>query len=280
LPRADWVKYWIDSFGRIGSIFPRFPHLMGGTMIRPARFAPVLLVVGCLGLALPARSASASPSSAAMNRSLPELKFDGVGLSDCVDFLRDVSGSNITVNWKALAEANVQKDAPITVRLYSVPLRKALSVILDEAAGGEALTYYVEDNVIEITTKAVADKIMFVRVYPIEDLILDVPDFADAPNFDLTSTSSSGGGGGKSGSGGGGGNSGGSLFGSGTSSAPKEAPKTKEQRADDLVQLIMATISPEVWNANGGTASIRYFNGSLVVSAPRSVHEALGGPID
>ncbi len=249
-------------------------------MIRPARFAPVLLVVGCLGLALPARSASASPSSAAMNRSLPELKFDGVGLSDCVDFLRDVSGSNITVNWKALAEANVQKDAPITVRLYSVPLRKALSVILDEAAGGEALTYYVEDNVIEITTKAVADKIMFVRVYPIEDLILDVPDFADAPNFDLTSTSSSGGGGGKSGSGGGGGNSGGSLFGSGTSSAPKEAPKTKEQRADDLVQLIMATISPEVWNANGGTASIRYFNGSLVVSAPRSVHEALGGPID
>jgi hypothetical protein len=42
----------------------------------------------------------------------------------------------------------------------------------------------------------------------------------------------------------------------------------------------MATIQPDVWTLNGGTASVRYFNGSLVVSAPRSVHEALGGPID
>jgi len=243
-----------------------------------ARFAPVVLAVGLLGLALPNRLASASPSSAAMNRSLPELKFDGVGFSDCIDFLRDVSGSNISVNWKALAESNVQKDAPITVRLYGVPLRKALSVILDQAAGGEALTYYVEDNVIEITTKAMADKIMYVRVYPIEDLILDIPNFADAPHFDLTSSSSSGGGGGASGGSGGASKS---LFGSGnTPNAAQDSTKTKEQRADDLVQLIMATIQPEVWNANGGTASIRYFNGSLVVSAPRSVQEALGGAID
>jgi hypothetical protein len=252
-------------------------------MIRLARFIPVVLAVGSLGLALPAHSASASPTSASMNRSLPELKFDGVGLSDCIDFLRDVSGSNINVNWKALAEVNVQKDAPITVRLYSVPLRKALSVILDEATGGDALTYYVEDNVIEITTKAVADKIMYVRVYPIEDLILDVPDFTDAPKFDLSSSSNQGSQGGSSGGGGGGSSGGGSgLFGgSGASSTTaKEPVKTKEQRADDLVQLIVATIQPEIWTANGGTASVRYFNGSLVVSAPRSVHEAIGGPID
>jgi hypothetical protein len=243
-------------------------------MIRLARFASVVLTVGVLGLALPARSASASPSSAALNRSLPELKFDGVGLSDCIDFLRDVSGSNINVNWKALAEASVQKDAPITVRLYGVPLRKALSIILDQATGGEPLTFYVEDNVIEVTTKAMADKIMYVRVYSIEDLILEVPDFTDAP--DLTLTPSSGGGSGGSGS-----NSATNQgpFGQGNTAA-KEVVKTKDQRADDLVQLIMATIQPDVWTLNGGTASVRYFNGSLVVSAPRSVHEALGGPID
>src|SRR5580698_7722776 len=218
---------------------------MGGTMMHLARFASVVLAVGVLGLAFPVRSASASPSSAALNRSLPELKFDGVALSDCIDFLRDVSGSNINVNWKALAEANVQKDAPITVRLYGVPLRKALSVILDEATGGEALTFYTEDNVIEVTTKAVADKIMYVRVYPIEDLILDIPDFADAPKFDLTAASGSGSGSSGSGGGGGGGGGGGSgLFGGGGSSTTaKEPVKTKEQRADDLVQLIMATIS-------------------------------------
>jgi hypothetical protein len=243
-------------------------------MIRLARFASLAVMVAVLGLALPARSASASPSSAALNRTLPELKFDGVGLNDCIDFLRDVSGSNINVNWKALAEANVQKDAPITVRLYGVPLRKALAIILDQATGGEALTFYSEDNVIEVTTKAAADKIMYVRVYPIEDLILDVPDFTDAPNLTLQPSSGGGGGGGST-------NSATSQgpFGQG-STAAKETVKPKEQRADDLVQLIVATIQPEVWTANGGTASVRYFNGSLVVSAPRSVHEALGGPVD
>jgi hypothetical protein len=250
-------------------------------MTRLARFASVVLTVGLLGLALPARSASAGPSKAALNRSLPELKFDGVGLSDCIDFLRDVSGSNITVNWKALAEANVQKDQPVTVRLYRVSLRKALSVILDEATGGDALTFYIEDNVIEVTTKAVADKIMYVRVYPIEDLIMDVPDFADAPKFDLTSATNQGNTGGSGGgSGGGGGNSGGIFSGSGSGTSSKETVKSKDERAQELVQLIVETIQPEVWRENGGTASVRYFNGSLVVSAPRSVQEAIGGDFD
>ncbi len=236
-------------------------------MIRLARFAPVLLALGLLGLALPVRSASASPSSAALNRSLPELKFDGVALSDCIDFLRDVSGSNINVNWKALAEANVQKDTPITVRLYGVPLRKALAVILDQSTGGEALTFFVDDNVIEVTTKAVADKMIYVRVYPVEDLLLEIPDFTDAPTLAIRASSGSG-------------NSNQGPFSHDDSTAAKELAKTKDQRADDLVQLIVSTIMPDIWSVNGGTASVRYFNGSLIVSAPRSVHEALGGPID
>ena len=33
---------------------------------------------------------------------LPELNFQGVTLNDALDFMRDVSGANITVNWKAL----------------------------------------------------------------------------------------------------------------------------------------------------------------------------------
>jgi hypothetical protein len=44
--------------------------------------------------------------------------------------------------------------------------------------------------------------------------------------------------------------------------------------------MIRETIRPEIWRENGGTASIRYYNGHLVVTAPRSVHEALGGAIE
>jgi hypothetical protein len=31
---------------------------------------------------------------------------------------------------------------------------------------------------------------------------------------------------------------------------------------------------------NGGKGTIRFFNGNLIVTAPRSVHEAIGGPVD
>jgi len=55
---------------------------------------------------------------------------------------------------------------------------------------------------------------------------------------------------------------------------------TKTERADALVKMIREVIRPEIWRENGGEASIRYYNGNLVVTAPRSVHEALGGPLE
>ena len=54
---------------------------------------------------------------AQLDRPLPELQFDGVGFSDVIDFLRDVSGANIFVNWKSLEAAGVDRNAPVTARL-------------------------------------------------------------------------------------------------------------------------------------------------------------------
>ena len=44
--------------------------------------------------------------------------------------------------------------------------------------------------------------------------------------------------------------------------------KTKEERAQELVDLIEAVVSPDVWKEQGGPATIRYYNGMLVVTAP------------
>lgn len=51
--------------------------------------------------------------------------------------------------------------------------------------------------------------------------------------------------------------------------------KSREERAQELVDLITATVRPDIWEENGGVATIRFFNGNLVVHAPRSVHELL-----
>jgi uncharacterized membrane protein YgcG len=235
------------------------------------RVAILLAAVGFLACFNPVR---ADP----LVRGVPESKFTGVGLSDALDFIRDVSGINLNVDWKSLAEAGVTKDAPINLRMYGVSVRRVLNAVLTEAAGGDTLTFYVDDGVVEITTKTVADAKLITRVYPVGDLLVDIPDFTDAPNFDLTQQSS-GSGGGKGGGGGGGGSGGsGGLFSSSSSTTTEKATvKTREEKAQELVDLIMTTVRPEIWKENGGTASIRYFNGHLVVSAPRSVHEMLGG---
>jgi hypothetical protein len=216
--------------------------------------------------------ASGAPRSS-LDRVLPEMKFTGVTFGDAIDFVRDVAGVNIHVNWKALEAENVTADTPVNIRLRSVTLRKVLNVLLSEASGGDSLTYFVDQGVLEITTRELADKKVYTKIYPVEDLVTDVPEFTEPPNFNLqTSTDQArqqGGGGGQGG-----------IFGQNQQRQPGElerGTRTREERADELVQLITETVRPEVWAANGGTATIRYFRGNLIITAPRSVHEAIGG---
>ena len=107
------------------------------------------------------------------------------------------------MNWKALTEAGVTPDSTITLRLRQVSLRKALTLILSEAGAGTKLGFTVDEGVIEIATQELIDSKMYTKVYPIEDLIMVIPDFDDAPDFSLTNqtSGSQGGSGGAAGGG-------------------------------------------------------------------------------
>src|SRR5260221_9616951 len=166
------------------------------------------VVLGMSSCALAASSHQQAVANQSGHRLVPEVKFQGSTLKDSFDFLRDVSGANIHVNWRALEAAGVTGDTQVNVRLRDVPLRKVLNVLLNESGVG-LLTYYTSEGVIEVTTAELADKEMITRVYPVEDLIMEVPDFDNAPSFSLSDQSGSGGGGGgRGGSGGGGGRGG------------------------------------------------------------------------
>lgn len=247
------------------------------------RLAALTLALGLSATVFPpgmtSHQAVAAPvgtlARASLDRKVPEARFENVGLGDAIEYVRDISGANLTVNWRALAELNVTKETPINVRLYNVSLRKVLNTVLAEAGAGSGLSYLVDDGVIEVTTQQLADARIYTKVYPIDDLLMEIPNFDNAPDFNLQSQNSGGGGGGKSGGGGGSGNN--SLFGSGSGGNKKdEKIRTKDERAREIVDLIVNTVRPEAWRENGGTASIRYFNGSLVVSAPMSMHEMIG----
>jgi hypothetical protein len=202
----------------------------------------------------------------ALNAVLPDLNFAGVTFGDAMDFLRDVSGSNLHVNWAAVEAVGVGRDTIINLRLRNIPLRKVLQLVLSEAGAGDLLAYYVDDDVIEVTTRELADHDLITRIYPVDDLIMAVPDFV-GPDLSLQGSSV-------------GGSSSGSIVTNTGSAENNKDNMTRQERAEELIKVITDVIKPDIWQVNGGTAAIRFFNGSLIVTAPRSVHEALGGPVD
>jgi hypothetical protein len=224
------------------------------------------------GKTVPPSSDPKIDAKRALNTRLPETKLSDVRLADAIEFLQDASGTNIHVNWRALETVNITRETPVTVRVQSLPLRKVLKYVLTEADGAGLITFYAEDGVIEVTTREMADQRLITKVYPVEDLLLTIPDFNDAPQFQLQQSNQTSGRGG----GGGGGQS---LLGS-TNTNEQGSVRDRSSRGNELVSLVMDTVEPEVWRENGGNSSIRFFRGKLIVTAPRSVHEKIGGAVE
>jgi general secretion pathway protein D len=218
---------------------------------------------------------------AQLDRQLPELKFDAVGFSDVVDFLRDVSGANLFVNWKSLEAAGIDRNTPVNTTLRNIKFSKALSTILDSVGGGQTkLGYTVDEGVITISTLDDLSKNVAVRVYDIRDLIINVPDFNDAPQFSLDASQNQGNsGGGGGGSGTGGATQGGvsnTLFAGSGANGIKETGPTRQELVDSITKLIEDTVATDTWKDNGGSVgALRELEGQLIVTQTPENHRQL-----
>src|SRR6185437_2315168 len=91
--------------------------------------------------------------SCTVERVLPEVKIDRVALTDVLDFMRDVEGIKIRVDWYELERVNVRPDSPVTVDLKHATMTQALAQVLNAAGGGGEIVFYVDDGVLVITTR-------------------------------------------------------------------------------------------------------------------------------
>lgn len=235
-----------------------------------------LTVTVSFGISPLLRAVAPAETTATISRSplTAGLHIDAMPLSKVISHFSRITGANIVVNWHALAEVGVAKDTPISLDLEHVTFRKALQMVLDQASPGTPLTWNIDDNVLEITTQAEADKILVTRLYVVTDLVMVSPSVGTPPALNLSTTTVTV----NSGSSGGGTNSStGTVFSqtdTSTAATPTDTPQT---RADELISLITSVIRPEIWVTNGGTSTIRYFSGKLVITAPESVQHAIGG---
>ena len=250
--------------------------------MRPFPQVCFLMVVMAL---LPCQVLAAPPSATrALSRELDQVKLDAIPLAEVVTLLADATGANFHINWRALQGAGVDRTTAVTLHLRHVTVRKTLSLMIEQLPATVPLSFFNDQGVIEVTTLELADLAVITKVYNVEDLLMVAPTIDPAAGAAGSTGTSFGGsnaqntqqGSSTSGSGSGGTAS----SGAGTNSGANTATVTREQRLLDLVQLIRQTVEPAIWKVNGGTASISSFNGNLVITAPRRIHERIGGAIE
>ncbi len=189
------------------------------------------------------------------------IDFDAVTLANALSFLADSAGAAIAVDPRLKADTGKAADEElVTLHIKAVTLQQALDLVVLAEMG-----WRVVEGRILVSSREKANPI-YLHSYAIRDLITPVPDFGDsAPRFDLAAAMSAAGSGGSGGGGGG-------IF--------KEV--TKEEAADphpekkiiDLIKKFVTNSDPRVaaWDDAGGTATIDYFNGQLLVNQTDAGH--------
>ena len=123
--------------------------------------------------------AASRSAEAQLQRVLPQVSFKAVSLSDCVDFLRDVTGLNIFVDWKNLERAGINQRTPITLDMRKSTAEQVLNRLLQQAGTKSKLDFDLDEGVVQIATEDQVNSRTFMRIYDVVDLFPAQPTDAD-----------------------------------------------------------------------------------------------------
>ena len=116
------------------------------------------------------------------------MEFVETPLQDAVDYLKDFHNIEIQLDGKALEEAGVGSDTPVTGTLKRVSLASALNLFLRQLD----LTYVVRGGLLLITTPEAAANMIDVRVYNVGEVVPKDEDLEDLASILLLAVSPNG----------------------------------------------------------------------------------------
>jgi len=204
------------------------------------------------------------------------IEFKDHRLEDVVKYLTEITGAEFEVFWQDDRNSiGLDKDTPITLKHAKGSALSLLEKVLDKAqtdASGRGNSWQMADSgEVQIGPKERLNKYKSVKLYSVADLLIEIPDYINAPEFDLQTVLQNQGGGGGGGQ---------SPFrdrqqgGAGSSISTKPL----DQRISEIQDLLTTLVEPEQWVENGGDgATIRYFQGSFLVNAPDYIHRQIDG---
>ncbi|MEX0887113.1 MAG: hypothetical protein WD009_11810 [Phycisphaeraceae bacterium] len=226
----------------------------------------------------------------ALSQAIP-VDFRNAEFADTLDHLREATDLDFVVNWAALQQEGIDRHARVDLRVRELRAERALEMVLDQASGNRpidsaaAATYTIMDGIVAISTERDLQRSTDTRVYDIRDLLVDIPNFDDAPSFDLqqvlgrrssdTASSSWG-----TGGGGGGSSSSGGLFRNAEPGQSDDA--SRGEFVEEITDLIRDTVgTQDEWMTYGGqVSSLRELNGNLIVRTTPGNHSSIGSLLD
>jgi Flp pilus assembly secretin CpaC/tetratricopeptide (TPR) repeat protein len=203
------------------------------------------------------------------SRRIP-VDFQDTPLANVINFLAVVTQLNFDVDWEKLQEASIDRESSVSLRLTNVPVKTVLERVLEKVSPDASLgaAYAVNDGVVLISTRDAINRNKRLEIYDIRDLLIEVPDYLNVPEFDLQAVLQGGGQGG----------------GGGGQSPFREAQddqvqrRTLEDRTNDLLNIITTNIDPLGWQENGGDVGfIQQFQGNLIITNTPANHRAING---
>ncbi len=203
------------------------------------------------------------------------LEVEDQPIEDLFNFIKDVTGAEIEPIYlnDDLAVEGIDPGTLITIDVSDVAALVVLERILlraqrIEGTGEEYTWQFTDYGTIECGPKTRLNENTRIELYDVADLLYVVPDFDNAPEFDLANAIQ------QSGSGGGGGSS--SPFSGGTQD-PQDV-QTFAERAEALQNLITSTVEPDQWSDVGGDGgTITLYNQSFIITAPDYMHRQIAG---
>jgi hypothetical protein len=196
-----------------------------------------------------------------LDRKVPEVKYDMARFGDVIDYLRDFSGAEFFVNWKALQVAGIEKNTAVTARLFNVKASKALQVVLDSISTTNAeVGYSIVNGVINVTTVDELDSDVVKISYDIHDLCpLPGSGLQRIPNYKASAFGVI------------------SAVGAAVPNADIEPALDRSRLVEDLIQLIKETVSGNTWSKHW---SIKECSGQLIVTQTKENQRQIAALID
>ncbi len=191
-------------------------------------------------------------------------------LDDVLAFIANVGNIEMDVDWPSLEDLGISRDTPVSLRLTNVPIETVLDRVLEKVSDADTSAgWAVTDGVLTVASDEVLRRNTVLEIYDIRDLLIDVPDYDNAPQFDLNTVFQVGG---RTGGGGGGGQS--PFQDRGTD---VERPDPQE-KIDQLKDIIQQNVDRDGWVDFGGeTGTITELNGNfIIVNTPKN-HRAITG---